>query len=144
MNPPPQPSSLPPVAPTSPLDDARFEFGGNWRRFLAGLDEARIDGPGQAIASMLGVDDPESPPCLDMGSGSGLSSLAAMQLGAARVHSFDYDAQSVACTLELQRRFFEEDPRWVVESGDATDPGYVQSLGQFDVVYSWGVLHHTG
>jgi len=27
----------------------------------------------------------------------------------ARVHSFDYDPQSVACTAELKRRYFEGD-----------------------------------
>ncbi len=42
---------------------------------------------------------------LDVGSGSGLFSLAAMRLGADRVHSFDYDPQSVGCTKELKRRF---------------------------------------
>jgi 2-polyprenyl-6-hydroxyphenyl methylase/3-demethylubiquinone-9 3-methyltransferase len=80
---------------------------------------------------------------LDIGSGSGLSSLAARRLGA-RVHSFDYDPQSVACTGELRRRFFPADARWTVERGSALDAGYLRGLGTFDIVYSWGVLHHTG
>src|SRR5690606_102989 len=80
---------------------------------------------------------------LDIGSGSGLSSLAARRLGA-RVHSFDYDPESVACTAELRRRFFPGSPDWTVERGSALDAGYLRGLGSFDIVYSWGVLHHTG
>jgi 2-polyprenyl-6-hydroxyphenyl methylase/3-demethylubiquinone-9 3-methyltransferase len=70
-------------------------------------------------------------------------SLAARSLEA-NVRSFDYDPRSVACTRELRRRFFEDDPRWLVEEGSILDPDYLARLGTFDVVYSWGVLHHTG
>ena len=80
---------------------------------------------------------------LDIGSGSGLFSLAARRLGA-HVHSFDYDSNSFACTQELRNRYFANDPKWRVEQGSALDAEYVKSLGKFDVVYSWGVLHHTG
>ena len=80
---------------------------------------------------------------LDIGSGSGLFSLAARRLGAT-VHSFDYDERSVACTAELRRRYFPNDPEWRVEKGSVLDEGYLRGLGTFDVVYSWGVLHHTG
>ena len=80
---------------------------------------------------------------LDVGSGSGLFSLAARRLGAT-VHSFDYDVHSVECTRELRSRYFPGDPQWVVEQGSVLDEGYVAALGQHDVVYAWGVLHHTG
>ena len=80
---------------------------------------------------------------VDIGSGSGLSSLAARMLGAT-VHSFDYDPRSVACTAELKRRYFPEDPDWVVEEASVLDDTYMRTLREVDVVYSWGVLHHTG
>ncbi|RME33048.1 MAG: class I SAM-dependent methyltransferase, partial [Gammaproteobacteria bacterium] len=97
----------------------------------------------QALANLLGVTDLEGWRFLDIGSGSGLSSLAARRLGA-QVHSFDYDPESVACTAELRRRFAPDDPEWTVEQGSALDADYLRSLGPFDIVYSWGVLHHTG
>lgn len=121
----------------------RFEFGKNWGKFLASLNEQRIAGAEASLRQMLECDDLAGQSFLDIGSGSGLFSLAARRLGA-RVHSFDYDPHSVACTAELRRRYFPEDAEWVVESGSALDAEYLRGLGQFDVVYSWGVLHHTG
>ena len=121
----------------------RFEFGKNWSRFLNVLDDARIARAEESLEQMLEVADLEGRSFLDIGSGSGLFSLAARRLGA-RVHSFDYDPHSVACTKELRRRYFNNDSDWLIEEGSALDPDYLKSLGTFDVVYSWGVLHHTG
>ena len=80
---------------------------------------------------------------MDVGSGSGLPSLAVRCLGA-RVHSFSYDTPSVACTAELKRRYFRDDSEWCVEKGSILGKEYVDRLSEFDVVYSWGVLHLTG
>src|SRR5207249_5671049 len=78
------------------------------------------------------------------GSGSGLVSVAAQRLGASRVHSVDYDPQSVACAQELKRRYLPDAVTWTIEQGSVLDPEYLYTLGQWDIVYSWGVLHHTG
>ena len=121
----------------------RFEFGKNWTRFLAVLNETRIAEAERSLRQMLDVEHLKGKSFLDIGSGSGLFSLAARRMGA-RVHSFDYDPQSVACTAELRRRYFTDDDSWTVEEGSALDADYLKSLGKFDVVYSWGVLHHTG
>lgn len=121
----------------------RFDFGKNWTGFLSTLDESRIDAARESLKVMLEVDALEGKSFLDIGSGSGLFSLAARQMGAA-VRSIDYDPQSVACTVELRRRYFADDSRWIIEEGSVLDEGYMESLGQYDVVYSWGVLHHTG
>jgi 2-polyprenyl-6-hydroxyphenyl methylase/3-demethylubiquinone-9 3-methyltransferase len=121
----------------------RFDFGGNWARFLSVLDEERIVAAERGLQKLLQTVRLDGAKFLDIGSGSGLSSLAARRLGA-RVHSFDYDPQSVACTRELRRRFFPADSDWTIESGSVLDGDKMRSLGAFDVVYSWGVLHHTG
>ena len=121
----------------------RFEFGKNWQRFLQVLNDTRVEEAEDSLREMLGLDNLEGKKFLDMGSGSGLFSLAAKGLGA-EVHSFDYDPQAVACTEELKRRYYQNDKNWVIEEGSALDEEYVKSLGHFDVVYSWGVLHHTG
>jgi 2-polyprenyl-6-hydroxyphenyl methylase/3-demethylubiquinone-9 3-methyltransferase len=121
----------------------RFAFGKNWRRFLTLVDEDRVRQAERSIRELLGVSDLAGRSFLDVGSGSGLFSLAAHRLGA-RVHSFDYDADSVSCTAELRRYYGGNDTDWSVERGSILDMNYVQSLGMFDVVYSWGVLHHTG
>jgi 2-polyprenyl-3-methyl-5-hydroxy-6-metoxy-1,4-benzoquinol methylase len=121
----------------------RFEFGKNWQRFLSVLNEDRIFEAEKSLKQMLETDDLKGKSFLDVGSGSGLFSLAARRLGA-EVHSFDYDPLSVACTLELKRRYSWNDSNWAIEQGDVLDGRYLGSLGTFDVVYSWGVLHHTG
>ncbi len=120
----------------------RFEFGKNWSRFLRTLTDSKIALAEASLRAFLGRDI-AGKSFVDIGSGSGLFSLAARRLGA-RVRSFDYDSDSVACTRELKRRYFADDPDWVVEQGSALDADYLGRLGTFDIVYSWGVLHHTG
>jgi 2-polyprenyl-3-methyl-5-hydroxy-6-metoxy-1,4-benzoquinol methylase len=122
----------------------RFQFGENWARFLRLLDEQRIAHAQESFLAMLGMENLKGKSFLDVGSGSGLSSLAAARLGAAKIHSFDFDPQSVACTRELKRRYFPDFADWTIEEGSALDAAYLARCGQFDVVYSWGVLHHTG
>ena len=121
----------------------RFAFGNNWQRFLDVLDDRRINEAQESLKTMLEVEDLEGKSFLDIGSGSGLFSLVARRLGA-KVYSFDFDPQSVACTSELRRRYFPESNEWRVEEGSVLDETYINALGEFDVVYSWGVLHHTG
>ena len=125
------------------LEADRFAFGRNWLRFLTVLDEERIQRAETSLLTMLKETTLEGRRFLDIGSGSGLFSLAARRLGAT-VHSFDVDPESVRCALELHRRYFPGDANWRIEQGSALDRDYLASLGKFDVAYSWGVLHHTG
>ncbi|HYW71430.1 MAG TPA: class I SAM-dependent methyltransferase [Pyrinomonadaceae bacterium] len=122
----------------------RFQFGKNWQRFLLNVGEAQIRDAEASLPKMLDLPSLAGLSFLDIGSGSGIFSLAAMRLGARRVHSFDFDPDSVACARELKGRFYPQEEGWVIERGNALDADYLRGLGQWDVVYSWGVLHHTG
>ncbi|MDZ4688661.1 MAG: class I SAM-dependent methyltransferase [Planctomycetaceae bacterium] len=131
-----------PVAERDTLSP-RFAFGRNWSRFLRTVTEARIAAATNSLIRAFGHDGLAGKRFLDIGCGSGLFSLAAHRLGAT-VHSFDYDADSVACAEELRHREAASTDRWRVERGSVLDAEYLAALGTFDVVYSWGVLHHTG
>lgn len=123
-------------------DGQRFEFGKNWLGFVRLVDDERIAEAQASLREYLG--DIAGETFLDIGSGSGLFSLAARRMGA-RVQSFDYDPSSVEATRILRQRCQPDDPDWtVVGAGSVLDRAFLGSLGQFDVVYAWGVLHHTG
>lgn len=124
-------------------EEARFAFGKNWQSFLSELDEDRIDQAVISLRQLLGLETLEGKRFMDLGCGSGLFSLAAQRLGA-EVISIDYDKFSVACCEELRKRFGSELQQWDIKEGSVLDSVLMQSLGTADVVYSWGVLHHTG
>ncbi len=124
-------------------DTARFAFGANWRRYVDGLDERAALQAADSLRSLLGVNDLTDRSFLDVGCGSGLFSLAAFRLGA-RVHSFDYDPDAVQVTESLRTRYCDDAGEWRIDHGSVLDTNYLAALGRFDVVYAWGVLHHTG
>lgn len=121
----------------------RFDFGKNWKKFLEGVNNQHIENSKEKLLQGLEMKHLEGKSFLDVGSGSGLSSLSAKMSGA-HVFSFDYDEHSVFSTQYLKNKFFNEDPDWEIEKGSVIDKNYMESLGKFDIVYSWGVLHHTG
>jgi 2-polyprenyl-6-hydroxyphenyl methylase/3-demethylubiquinone-9 3-methyltransferase len=122
----------------------RYEFGKNWGRFIRrNFSQQRVDIAKGHILKFMGRDSLRGLDFLDIGCGSGLHSLAAFQSGANRIHSLDYDPNSVA-TTNLLRKNVSEPPNWHVERGDALDREYMAKLGKWNFVYSWGVLHHTG
>lgn len=129
----------PPPDSDLPLED-RFSFGKNWKEFLDKLSPERIRSAEESLTANLG--DLSGRSFLDIGSGSGLFSLAALNLGASVV-SFDFDPDSVHCTKLLKEKFHPKSS-WTIFQGSALDTKMLGSLGTFDVVYSWGVLHHTG
>jgi len=107
------------------------------------LDEDRILEAENSLKQMLDVENLRDKSFLDIGSGSGLFSLAARRLGG-KVRSFDYDPLCVACTEELKRRYFPGDSNWIIDQGDVLDVVYLSTLERYNIVYCWGVLHHTG
>lgn len=121
----------------------RFKFGANWLDFIKSLEKTGVQNALACLKEMLRVDNLSGMSFLDAGSGSGLSSLAARKLGAT-VHSFDFDPDSVACTIALKNQFCCQDDKWTVESGSLLDADYLNKLGMYDIAYCWGVAHHTG
>jgi len=121
----------------------RFRFGRNWQNFIATLDDSQIAIAKESLLNMLNLTTLEGKTFLDVGSGSGLFSLSARLLGA-RVVSFDFDPESVACTKILKEKYFDGDNDWTITEGSVLDKNFIYGLGKFDIVYSWGVLHHTG
>ncbi len=121
----------------------RFQFGKNWGNFLNTLSDARIKEAEESLKKMLEVESLSGKTFLDIGSGSGLFSLAARNLGAC-VTSFDFDEDSVRCTQGLKTRFYGGDEQWSISHGSVLDSSFLATLTEYDFVYSWGVLHHTG
>lgn len=122
----------------------RFAFGENWRSFLSTVGERHVEEAMDDVRAVFGVDSLDGETFVDVGCGSGLFSLAAHRLDAGRVVSFDFDEDAVACCEYLRYKEEEGTDDWTVTQGSILDSEFVASLGRFDYVYCWGVVHHTG
>lgn len=126
---------------TAPPD--AFHFGKNWQRYVERhLNPTRERIARQSLMDLLEV-DLSGKSFLDIGAGSGLFSLCAYRLGAERIVSVDVDAQSVESCRAL-RASVGDPQQWEVAQGSILDGALLERLAPADVVYSWGVLHHTG
>jgi len=122
----------------------KFEFGKNWNNYIQKyLNEDRVQKAIESLQKFTGLVDFKDKTFIDIGCGSGLFSLAAYKLGAKKIISLDVDKSSVECCEYLCEK--ENSPHnWEITVGDALNSEFITSLGEFDIVYSWGVLHHTG
>ena len=122
----------------------RFGFGKNWEDYIKKhFSEERVEISRKHLLSFLKLDDLKGKSFLDIGCGSGLHSLAALRSGAERIYSFDYDPASVATTEKL-REFAGNPSHWEARQGSILDKEFLRTIEPTDIVYSWGVLHHTG
>jgi SAM-dependent methyltransferase len=122
--------------------ESRFAFGDNWASYAKLVGEAHIEEARQGLLKLLPAAAFEGRSFLDIGCGSGLHALAAARLGVRHVLAIDLDQKSVATTEALLARHAGSVP-WTVRRADVFDLQPRQH-GRYDVVYSWGVLHHTG
>ena len=122
--------------------ETHFAFGKNWGSYATLIDRARIDEAKKALLKLIPADEFRGRSFLDIGCGSGLHTLAAIELGVARVLAVDLDPDSVATARAVLSSHGMSVP-WSAEvvSVFDLDP---RRHGTFDIVYSWGVLHHTG
>ena len=122
----------------------RFGFGKNWQLYIQRyFNEERVSIAQKHLLDFLQLDSLAGKYFLDIGCGSGLHSLAACKAGASRVVSFDYDWNSVHATEKL-KEFSGNPAHWTVLQGSILEPQFLATLQPADIVYSWGVLHHTG
>lgn len=122
----------------------RFAFGENWKNFVEKhFSEERAAAASNNLLRSLQLQNLEDMRFLDIGCGSGLHSLAAWRAGARSVYSFDYDTNSVETTKALWQMAGQPE-NWIVRQGSVLDTDFMRGLEKFDIVYSWGVLHHTG
>ena len=123
----------------------RFAFGANWSQYADLIDEKRLRAATDNLLRLLPElsawpgSDGAAPSFLDIGCGSGIHAVAAASLGA-RVTAIDIDPDSVATTSRLVERLGLQDQISVREASILD----WRSGETFDIVYSWGVLHHTG
>jgi SAM-dependent methyltransferase len=124
-------------------DKPVFQFGKNWASFSRIVDDERLAAARRSLQTLLGDKELHSKTFLDIGCGSGLFSIAAAQLGASRAVGIDLDPVSVETSWKNTRKWIPGVPV-AFETASVLDEGQMNALGEFDVVYSWGVLHHTG
>ncbi len=128
--------------------NTNFSFGKNWTDYVKGaLSEEKIGAAKKSLLGYLPQEDYKGKVFIDIGCGSGIFSFGALSLGCKKVISFDVDERSVEATRLVKERFSRSAAigRWEIFKGSILDDSLVQDLkGQGDIVYSWGVLHHTG
>jgi len=121
---------------------SHFSFGENWASYAEHIGKRELTAAKEGLRRLLGGTALAGKRLLDIGCGAGVHSLAALELGASEVVAVDLDPSSVKTARMLLAKY-APDAHYRVEESSVFDLS-PNILGKFDIVYSWGVLHHTG
>lgn len=123
-----------------------YWFGTNWKNFVRfHVNEKSLDFAKDKLRNFIAPYNLEGVSFLDIGCGSGIHSLAALNLGAAVVLSIDVDRESVNTSLMVRKKYGSSHfLNWDIRQASILDIDMLEKLPKFDVVYAWGSLHHTG
>lgn len=123
--------------------EVRYDFGRNWSEYSSVITSEEIGSAVDGVTSLF--PDVHKKEVLDIGCGSGIHTLAFLTLGAAKVTCIDYDQDSVNTAERVLNTFYSGNNYQVFRGDILNKDGHWFSEGkQYDIVYSWGVLHHTG
>ena len=119
-----------------------FKFGKNWLDYSQLIDLSHINNVTSDLAKFLNLTDLKGKSVLDIGCGSGVHTIGFYQLGCRNLTTIDYDPDSIVATRQNLEKFCPN-AEFTILQGDILSKE-IEFLGKFDIVYSWGVLHHTG
>ncbi len=119
----------------------RYKFGENWLRFLQNVDKKNFANAKNSLKFILSKKNNKS--FVDVGCGSGLFSLSATYYYK-RILSLDIDDNSLLATKTLKKTFKINSKKWRIKKGSVLNKKFLKKIGKFDMVYCWGVAHHTG
>ncbi|MFH1772289.1 MAG: class I SAM-dependent methyltransferase [Candidatus Omnitrophota bacterium] len=125
------------------MSEVGFDFGNNWLEFTQeSLDEDKLSAAQKSLVELIGQENIKGKTFLDIGCGSGIFSIAAKRLGAKNVVAFDISKESIQSSKINTKKYLggNEIDFHVFSILDSE----FKKFGTFDIVYSWGVLHHTG
>ena len=129
------------VTKPSDLDlDNHFSFGDNWAQYSQHVTDEHLKHAVEDLQRLLGVSTLNGKTFCDIGCGSGIHAVAAARMGA-MVTALDIDPMCTATAISLAKKFGVSD-QLIVSNYSIFD--HKLPAHHFDVVYSWGVLHHTG
>ena len=123
-----------------------FSFGKNWVNYIKNfVDQGQLKDAEESLLKYLNKKDYKEKIFIDVGCGSGIFSLGAINLDAKKVISFDIDYFSIEATRLIKEKYLNKKTDWEIFKGNILDKELVKKLsGTGDIVYAWGVLHHTG